>query len=198
MTTLRGSVDVSALLEAWSDGDLDARDRVFPVVYGELRRRAGAFMRRERAGHTLEPTALVHEVYLRMVGQNHAAWRNRAQFLAIASEMMRRILVDRARARKMAKRSGRWARVTLVEDVARGAPRNVDILDLDLALNELSAFDPRKARVAELRFFGGLSLEEVGEVLETSLATSMRDWQAARAWLFKRLTRGKAPRTATP
>ena len=192
MTTLRGSVDVSALLEAWSDGDLDARDRVFPVVYGELRRRAGAFMRRERAGHTLEPTALVHEVYLRMVGQNHAAWRNRAQFLAIASEMMRRILVDRARARKMAKRSGGLTRITLAEDVARREQRTVDVLDLDIVLDELSSLDPRKARVAELRFFGGLSLEEVSHVLGTSVATTMRDWQAARAWLFRRLTRARA------
>lgn len=185
--------DITALLHAWSDGDLEARDRLFPVMYEELRRRAAAFIRRERQGHTLQPTALVHEVYLRLVGQDHAAWQNRAQFLAIASEMMRRILVDRARARNMAKRSGRWARVTLVEDAARGAPREVDVLDLDLALDELAAFDPRKARVAVLRFFGGLSLEETGQVLGTSLATTMRDWQAARAWLFRRLTRGKAP-----
>ena len=105
---------------------------------------------------------------------------------------MRRILVDRARARKMAKRSGRWARVTLVEDAAHTSPREVDVLDLDAALDELAAFDRRKARVAELRFFAGLSLEEIGLVLDTSVATTMRDWQAARAWLFKRLTRGKA------
>jgi RNA polymerase sigma factor (TIGR02999 family) len=119
-------------------------------------------------------------------------WRNRAQLLAIASEMMRRILVDRARARKMAKRSGRWNRVTMAEDLASGKPGDVDVLDLDTALTELSALDPRKARVAELRFFGGLSLEETGEMLGTSLSTTTRDWQAARAWLFRRLTRGKA------
>ena len=119
-------------------------------------------------------------------------WRNRAQFLAIASEMMRRILVDRARARRMAKRSGGLTRVTLVEDAARREPREVDVLDLDMALGELSSLDPRKARVAELRFFGGLSLEETGQVLGTSLATTMRDWQAARAWLFRRLTRPPA------
>jgi RNA polymerase sigma factor (TIGR02999 family) len=181
--------EVTALLEAWSEGDLQARDRLFPVVYDELRRRAAAFIRRERSGHTLQPTALVHEVYLRLVGQDRAEWRNRAQFLAIASQMMRRILVDRARARKMAKRSGNWTRVTLAEDAARGAARDVDVLDLDIALEELAAFDSRKARVAELRFFGGLSLEEVGVVLDTSVATAMRDWQAARAWLFQRLTR---------
>jgi RNA polymerase sigma factor (TIGR02999 family) len=183
------SGDVTALLEAWSGGDVEARDRLIPIVYGELRRRAAAHIRRERRGHTLQPTALVHEVYLRLVGQERAMWRNRAQFLAVASEIMRRILIDRARARQMAKRSGRWNKVTLVEDLAEGAPVEVDALDLDLALNELSALDARKARVAELRFFGGLSLEEVGHVTGTSVATTMRDWQAARAWLFRRLKR---------
>lgn len=181
--------DVTALLEAWSQGDAGARDRLMPVVYDDLRRRAAAFIRRERSGQTLQPTALVHEVYLRLVGQERAQWRNRAQFLAIASEMMRRILVDRARARKVAKRSGRLARVTLAEDAAGAMPREVEVLDLDAALEELAALDPRKARVAELRFFGGLSLEEVGTVLDTSIATTMRDWQAARAWLYRRLTR---------
>jgi RNA polymerase sigma factor (TIGR02999 family) len=186
-------VDVTALLEAWNAGSVEARDQLVEVVYAELRRRAAAFIRRERTGHTLQPTALVHEVYLRMVGQDRAVWRNRAQFLAIASEMMRRILVDRARARNMAKRSGRWARVTLLEDAAQGAPVDVDVLDLDTALQELSGVDARKARVAELRFFGGLSLEEVGQALGTSMATTMRDWQAARAWLFRRLRRGRQP-----
>ena len=181
--------EVSGLLQAWSDGDHEARDRLVPIVYDELRRRAAALMRRERSGHTLEPTALVHEAYLRLVPQDRAGWRNRAQFFAVASEMMRRILVDRARARKMAKRSGQWSRVTLVEDAAQTSPREVDVLDLDTALDELLAFDRRKARVAELRFFGGLSLEEIGIVLDTSVATTMRDWQAARAWLFRRLNR---------
>jgi RNA polymerase sigma factor (TIGR02999 family) len=186
--------DITALLQAWRDGEIEARDRLVPVVYDELRRRAAAFLRRERSGHTLQPTALVHEAYLRLVKQDRAEWQNRAQFFAVASEIMRRILVDRARARKMAKRSGRWARVSLVEDAAHASPRAVDVLDLDRALNELAAFDRRKARVAELRFFAGLSLEEIGLVLDTSVATTMRDWQAARAWLFRRLSRGKAPR----
>lgn len=185
--------DVTGLLKAWSNGDLDARDRLVPVVYDELRRRAAAFLRRERSGHTLQPTALVHEAYLRLVNQKRAVWQNRAQFFAVSSEIMRRILVDRARARKMAKRSGRWARVSLVDDAVQVAPREVDVLDLDAALDELAVFDPRKARVAELRFFGGLSLEEIGLVLDTSVATTMRDWQAARAWLFKRLTHGRTP-----
>lgn len=184
--------ELTELLAAWNQGDVDARDRLIALIYDELRRRADAFLRRERSGHTLQPTALVHEVYLRLAAQDRAVWRNRAQLLAIASEMMRRILVDRARARKMAKRSGRWNRVTLAEDLARGGAGDVDVLDLDAALNELSALDPRKARVAELRFFGGLSLEETGEMLGTSLSTTTRDWQAARAWLFRRLTRGMA------
>lgn len=193
----RAQDEVSGLLQAWREGDHEARDRLVPIVYDELRRRAAALLRRERSGHTLQPTALVHEAYLRLVRQDRAGWQNRAQFFAVASEMMRRILVDRARARKMAKRSGRWSRVTLVEDVARTSPREVDVLDLDKALEELSTFDRRKARVAELRFFGGLSLEEIGVVLDTSIATTMRDWRAARAWLFRRLSRAKAAR-ATP
>jgi RNA polymerase sigma factor (TIGR02999 family) len=183
--------DVTGLLQAWSDGDLHARDRLVPIVYAELRRRAAVHLRRERADHTLQPTALVHEAYLRLVNQDRAQWRNRAQFFAVASEIMRRILVDRARARRMAKRSGRWERVSLVEDAAVTSPHEVDVLDLDLALTELAAFDARKARVAELRFFGGLSLEDLADVLDTSRATTMRDWQAARAWLFKRLNRGR-------
>jgi RNA polymerase sigma factor (TIGR02999 family) len=136
----------------------------------------------------------VHEVYLRLVDQDRAVWQNRAQFLAVASEMMRRVLVDRARAHKAAKRSGRWARVTLTEEAAQGTRRDVDVLDLNNALDELSTLDQRKARVAELRFFGGLSLEDTGLVLGTSLATTMRDWQAARAWLFRRLTHAKGVR----
>ena len=167
----RAQDDVSRLLQAWSEGDDEARDRLVPIVYDELRRRAAALLRRERSGHTLQPTALVHEVYLRLVRQDRSEWRNRAQFFAVASELMRRILVDRARARNMAKRSGRWSRVTLVEDAARTSPREVDVLDLDAALDELSTFDRRKARVAEL------PLEEIGLVLDTSLA--MQNWQAA-------------------
>ena len=136
----------------------------------------------------MQPTALVHEVYLRLVKQDRAAWQNRAQFFGVASQMMRRILVDRARARNRAKRSGRWARVTLDEEVAQSQAREVDVLDLDRALSELATFDARKSQVAELRFFGGLSLEETGHVLGLSVATLEREWQAARAWLYARLT----------
>jgi RNA polymerase sigma factor (TIGR02999 family) len=183
--------DVTALLEAWTAGDTAARDELMPLVYQELRRRAAGYLRHERRNHTLQPTALVNEVYLRLVDQRRAVWQNRAQFFGVASQMMRRILVDRARARRMAKRSGQWARVTLDEAAKASPPVDVDVLDLDAALIRLAAVDPRKSRIAELRFFGGLSLEEAAEVIGISRATVERDWQAARAWLFKEL-RGDA------
>src|SRR5712692_2047102 len=151
------------------------------------RGRATAYLRRERRDHTLQPTALVNEAYLRLVDQR-AAWRNRAHFFGVASEMMRRILVDHARARRRGKRSGRWTRVTLDEATRGKPPGDVDVLDLDAALTRLAAFDPQKSQIAELRFFGGLSLEETGEVLGISVATVERHWQAARAWLFKTLS----------
>jgi RNA polymerase sigma factor (TIGR02999 family) len=183
--------DVTELLRAWGDGDVAARDRLMPLVYDELRRRAAAYMRRERRDHSFQPTDLVHEAYLRMIDQRRTEWRNRAQFYGVASQMMRRILVDRARARRRGKRSGRWARITLVDGVAATPAADVDVLDLDRALTDLAAFDERKSRIAELRFFGGLSLEETGEALELSVATVERDWQAARAWLFKTLSAGR-------
>ena len=180
--------EVTDLLQAWSEGDIGARDRLVPLVYQELRRRAAAHLRRERRGHTLQPTALVHETYLRLVDQKRAVWHNRAQFFGVASQMMRRILVDRARARRMAKRSGQWTRVTLEAAQVVSQPVSVDVLDLDAALTRLAAFDPRKSRVAELRFFGGLSLDETGHALGLSVATVEREWQAGRAWLFKSLS----------
>jgi RNA polymerase sigma factor (TIGR02999 family) len=182
------AAEVSALLNAWSEGDLDARERLLPLVYEELRRRAAACMRRERRGFTLQPTALVHEAYLRLVDQRRPEWRNRAQFFAVAAEMMRRILVDRARARRAAKRSGGWARVSLDPSLVVFRPADVDVLDLDGALEKLAAIDARKSRIAAMRFFGGLSLDEMGEVLGVSPKTVQRDWQAARAWLFKTLS----------
>jgi len=184
MSTAKG--EVSELLEAWGNGDPDALARLMPLVYKELRQRAVAFMRRERQGHSLEPTELVHEAYLRLVGQRRMAWQNRAQFFGVAAGMMRRILVDRARARRSAKRSGRWTRVTL-EQAIPARVVNVDVGDLDDALTRLASFDPRKSRVAELRFFGGLSLRETSEVLGVSVATVERDWKAARAWLYDAL-----------
>src|SRR5215470_8911334 len=135
--------DVSSLLQAWGRGQIEARDQLLPLVYRELQRRAGAYLRRERAGHSLQATALVHEAYLRLVKQDRIGWQNRAQFFGVAAEMMRRILVDRARARKMAKRSGRWVRVTLNEGVELRDVHDVDVLDLDAALTELGSFDVR-------------------------------------------------------
>ncbi len=179
--------DLTALLNAWSAGDPSARDQLMTVVYQELRRRAAGQLRGERRGHTLQPTALVHEAYLRLVDQRRIVWQNRGQFFGVACQMMRRILVDRARAHRMAKRSGQWARVTLDEAVRSTPPVDVDVLDLDAALTRLAAFDPRKSQLAELRFFGGLSLQEAGEVVGISMATAERDWQAARAWLLKEL-----------
>jgi RNA polymerase sigma factor (TIGR02999 family) len=180
---------VTELLQAWSAGDVGARDRLMPLVYDELRRRAAAYLRRERPGHTLQPTALVHEAYLRLVDQRRVAWRNRAQFFGVAAAMMRRILVDHARANRSAKRSGMLSQVTLDDAIAVTQPVDVDVLDLDAALERLAAFDARKSRIAELRFFGGLSLKEASDVLNLSLATVERDWQVARAWLFDALSR---------
>ena len=183
---LTGS-NVTGLLHAWGGGDLAARDTLMAVVHQELRTRAAARLRRERPGHVLQPTALVHEAYLRLIDQRHADWQNRAHFFALASEMMRRILVDHARRRNVAKRSGGWARVTLEDDVVQDGPPDADVLDLDAALSELASFDPRRSQVAELRFFGGLSHDEVAHSLGISRATVERDWQVARAWLYRRL-----------
>jgi RNA polymerase sigma factor (TIGR02999 family) len=178
---------VTALIRAWEGGDLEARDRVVPLVYRDLRQRAVAHLRRERPGHSLQPTALVNEAYLRLVNQRRPAWQNRSHFFAVASQIMRRILVDLARAHRTPKRSGRWVRVTLHPALRVSPEVDVDVLDLDAALERLAVVDPRKSQLAELRFFAGLTLEEAGETLGISLATAERDWQAARAWLFREL-----------
>jgi RNA polymerase sigma factor (TIGR02999 family) len=182
--------DVTRLLQAWSEGDAAARDRLIPVVYDELRRRAAAHLRRERREHTLRPTDLVHETYLRLCEQN-SAWQNREQFFGVASRLMRRILVDHARARGAAKR-GRALRVTLVEGLVDAAPSEPDLLDLDSALEELQALDERQGRLVELRYFGGLTLEEAAVAMGISRATASREWAMAKAWLFRRL-KGSAP-----
>lgn len=188
-----GGPDVTTLLHAWSAGDGTAGDRLVSLVYGDLHRRAAAYLRRERRDHVLQPTALVHEAYLRLIDQKRVAWQNRAQFFGIASQIMRRILVDHARRGRMAKRSGQWLQVTLDERKIRSLPPDVDVLALDEALNKLAEFDPRKSRIAELRFFGGLSLQEAAHVLDISVATVERDWQTARAWLYATLM-GERPR----
>ena len=181
------SAAVTGLLRAWGEGDTKAGDRLMPLVYAELRKRAAAYLRRERPGHTLQPTALVHEAYMRMAGQDRAAWKNRAQFFGVAACMMRRILVDHARALNMAKRAGRLINVELQDDHAVVAAPDIDVLALDEALTRLAAFDARKTAVAELRFFSGLSVEETAQVLGVSVATVEREWQVARAWLYSAL-----------
>jgi RNA polymerase sigma factor (TIGR02999 family) len=185
--------EVTRLLQAWQAGDDSAKDRLIPVVYQELRKRAAAFLRHERRGHTFRPTDLVHETYLRLCAQN-SAWENRDQFFGVACRLMRRILVDHARARAARKRSG-GVRVTLsvVADSssAHTSSTQPDLLDLDKALDELAALDERQARLVELRFFGGLSVEEAARALGVSVATAHREWAMAKAWLFRRLERSR-------
>jgi RNA polymerase sigma factor (TIGR02999 family) len=186
---------VSGLLHAWAQGDVRARDNLMPLVYRELKRRAAAYLRHERRDHTLQPTALVHEAFLRIVGQDHVAWQNRGHFFGIAAQMMRRILVDHARAHQRAKRPDAAIRVTCDEDVATTPPRDCELLLLDQALEELGTHDSLQARIVELRYFGGLTEQEVADLLAMSRATVTREWQSARAWLYRRMTRGSTPGT---
>lgn len=176
--------EVTQLLLAWGQGDRGALDRLLPLVYDELRRLARRHMRRERPGHTLQTTALVHEAYLRLVNQENVRWQNRAQFFGVAAELMRRILVDHARALHSAKRGSGARTVPLEEGAALSPERAGEMVAIDEALRRLEAIDPRKSRVVELRFFGGLTVEEAADVLGTSSVTVARDWRAARAWLF--------------
>ena len=159
-----------------------------PLVYRDLKRRAGAYLRRERHDHTLQPTALVHEAYLRLIGQDRSDWQNRAQFFGIASQMMRRILVDHARERHATKRPGAGLRVTLDDRIGAVVPPGCELLALDDALNALEKAAPRQAQIVEMRYFGGLSETEVGAVLDLSRATVTREWQQARGWLYRRIT----------
>jgi len=181
---------VSRLLRAWGSGDLQARDDLVPVVYRELQRRAGAYLRRERSDHTLQPTALVHEAFIRLMGQDRVAWQNRAHFFAMAAQMMRRILVDHARGHQAAKRPDGGVKVMLDDRIGAAQPRACECIALDQALVELTRLDPRQGQIVELRYFGGLSEQEVGEVLSISRATVTREWQTARAWLYRRMTAG--------
>jgi len=182
---------VSSLLQAWQQGDVAARDELIARVYQELRRLAAVYLRGERTNHTLQPTALVNEAYLRLARQDRLSWKNRAQFFGIAAQMMRRILIDHARARRAAKRPGVAQQVALDEKLAIVQPRDCELLELDDALTELDALDPRLARIVELRYFGGLSEEEVAAVLCVSRSTITRDWQTAKAWLFRRISAPK-------
>ena len=182
---------VSALLRAWAQGDVRARDTLVPLVYRDLRRRAAAYLRRERSDHTLQPTALVNEAYVRLLGQERVAWQNRAHFFAIAAQMMRRILVDHARERAAAKRPQPALRVGFDHPIGTQRPVDCEVLALNFALDELKARDARQAQIVELRYFGGLSEQEVGAVLSLSRATVTREWQTARAWMYRRMTKGR-------
>ena len=188
--------DVSGLLQAWGRGDVGARDDLIPLVYAELRRQAAAWLRRERPEHTLQPTALVHEAYVRLMGQERVAWQNRAQFFGIAAQMMRRILVDHARARAAAKRPYGALRVAVSEDHAVSAHIECELILLDHALGELAALDARQARILELRYFGGLSDKEIAAALDVSRSTITRECQSGRAWLYRRMTTGPSRRNA--
>lgn len=183
--------DVTTLLERWNNGDGDAIRELFGVVHAELRRLAGGLLRNERPGHTLQPTDLVHEAYLRLEGLEEMPFTSRRHFYGAASQAMRRILVDHARARAAAKR-GRALCVTLAEDVAAAPSDPAEVLELDAALAELAALDERESQVVELRCFGGLTLRETAGVLGISLATAKTDWAHAKAWLFTRLAAGSS------
>ena len=180
--------DVTRLLVEWGQGSQEAVDRLMPLVYGELHRLAGRHMRGERSNHTLQPTALVHEAYFRLVRQDRVQWRNRAQFFALASRQMRRILVDHARKRRVGKRQGVDATVLLDEAALASPERGADLLALDEALDRLAELDPRKARVVELRIFGGLTIEEAAAALDLSPSSVINDYRTARAWLFRELS----------
>jgi len=180
--------EVTGLLIDWSDGRAEALDRLLPIVYTELHRLAQRQMRQERGGHTLQATALVHEAYLKLVDQRRVQWRNRAHFFGVAAQVMRRILVDHARSHAAQKRGGGWAALSLDEVPLIAEEPAVDLVALDDALNRLGALDLQQAKVVELRYFGGLTIDETAEVLRVSPATVSREWTLAKAWLFGELT----------
>lgn len=183
------SSDVSELLRAWSDGDKSALDALTPIVYAELRRLARRYVRGESPRGSVQATALVNEAYIRLVDYKRMQWRNRAHFFAVAAQLMRRILVDHARRHNL-KRGGDLQHLSLHEAAALGGERTGDLVALDDAMNSLARMDARKVQVVEMRFFGGLSVEESAEVLGVSPVTVMRDWNAAKAWLYREITKG--------
>ena len=182
--------DVTCLLLAWNQGDQAALDQLLPMVYDELRKLARSYLRRERSDHTLQATALVHEAYLRLIDQNQVTWQNRAHFFGIAAQMMRRILVNHALAKRTDKRGGLQQKLSLDEAISFADKRELDLIALDDALKGLEEVDPKKSRLVELRFFGGLTIEETAEVFGVSHATVERDWRTAKAWLRRELSRG--------
>lgn len=180
--------EISQLLDEWGKGNQEALDRLYPLVYDELRRMAHRYMSRERKGHTLQTTALIHEAYLRLVEQRHVHWANRAHFFGISAQIMRRILIDHARQYEYAKRGGRAQRISLDETAVVAKERSRELLALDEALKRLEEIDPRRSRVVELRFFGGLDNREIASFLKISPNTVTRYWNLARAWLYRELT----------
>jgi RNA polymerase sigma factor (TIGR02999 family) len=185
--------EVTLLLQGWRNGDRNALDALLPLVYGELRRLAHFQLQRERQDHTLQTAALVHEAYLRLIGLNPPHWESRTHFFAIAAQLMRQILVDYARRHMAVKRGGGACKLSLEEATLASKQKDVDVLSLDDALKALAKIDPRQSRVVELRFFAGLSLEEISEALEIAPATVQRDWTAARAWLHREISRNSRP-----
>jgi RNA polymerase sigma factor (TIGR02999 family) len=183
---------VTDLLTRWRAGDCRALDALLPLVYDELRRLARHYLRQERTDHTLQSTALVHEAYVRLVGQDAPRWQGRAHFYGVAARLMRQILVDHARSHGADKRGGHALRVTLDERLAAGPGRDLDILALDEALSRLAALSVQQSRIVELRFFSGLSIEDTADVLDISPATVKRGWTAARAWLFREMSGSRA------
>lgn len=185
----RSVPQITELLIAWGDGRREALDDLMPVVYADLRRLAGGYIQREPAGHPLQPTALVSEAYLRLIDQRRVKWRNRAHFFGVAAGMMRRILVDYARRRRAERRGGDWERVTLSGlDLAAREPSPIDVLALHESLERLAVFDPQQARIVELRYFAGLTIDEAAEVVGVSEATVAREWTIAKAWLRANLS----------
>ena len=186
----KSDVQPTALLRAWSQGDESARARLIPLLYGELHRLARRYMRQERPDHTLQATALVNEAYLRLIDVNRVEWRNRTHFLALAAQMMRRILIESARSRHRQKRGGGAVRVN-IDDLGELPEQERNLVALSDALSALAMFDARMSQVVELRFFGGLSVEETADVLNVSPETIMRDWKTAKAWLLRELRQPK-------
>ena len=181
--------EVSQLLKYWGEGDESALNKLIPLVYEELRKMAHRQMTRERAGHTLQTTALVNEVYLRLIGANEVLWQDRAHFFALSAQLMRRVLVDHARGRGRAKRGGEIKKLSLEESLAIPVGRDSNLVELDDALNLLATADARKAKTVELRFFGGFSVEETAKVLNVSVSTVMSDWKFAKVWLLREMQR---------
>ena len=186
---------VTGILLAWGQGDETALEKLMPLVYAELKRLAHHYLKGERVGHVLQTTDLVNEAYLRLIDSRRVQWQNRAHFFAIAAQLMRRVLVDAARKRNFQKRGGGAMQVSLNEALPLGDQRGPDLVALDDALQTLAAFDPRKCKVVELRFFGGLSVKETAEVLQVSQDTVMRDWSLARAWLLNELGHDIKPKS---